>query len=397
MPIYQQPPLNGWVSNLAGILPLSALIEFTEPLGALHLYELSGRGLLWSWVITPAGARLLTSAKDQASSCCLDRPGAVPKLYCMDGRWGDAYPCSNPFTIRTCVEVAGLSTKLGLANPEIQGLRRQRLRIVRVSLNEMKPTRRTFISSLLLGCVDKNDWAWTVVSIVGWLLFLWTLSDCILSGLYLATAYLAALVVTGIVIQQSHGSRPRRLLDPKPSSYSRLVVVCDSLNGNEWTAFIGPNTTIDSLLNKPLYQVEPSAHPRIHRLLLRVLVAIQWALAALACAFKDWNAIVVFLWITLCTFISSYLYSERNAIASWLRANRVQLEKVEINFTSRRAMLTTLVALNPDRESTKWIDPILAPSQDRTDWEAALQKHLLSGMFVSLPTKLWCSTDEGKK
>lgn len=92
----------------------------------------------------------------------------------------------------------------------------------------------------------------------------------------------------------------------------------------------------------------------------------------------------IFAWIAFCAFISSYVCSEHNAISNWLRTNGVRVEKVEMNFTSRRAMLTTLVALNPDKEKTKWIDPILTPSQDRTNWEAALQKCLANGTFLNL-------------
>ena len=63
MPVLTLPALDGWLANLAGILPLSALAEFTDPPRMLHAYQLSGCGLLWNWAVTPAGARLLLSVR----------------------------------------------------------------------------------------------------------------------------------------------------------------------------------------------------------------------------------------------------------------------------------------------------------------------------------------------
>ena len=107
MRIINLPKLGGMPANVTGILPLAALIDFTDPEQILHFYQLSGRGMMWNWVITPACARLILS-HDGTGACCLDQGSAVPPLLCLDGRWGDLYHCSNPSTIRACMEVEAL-------------------------------------------------------------------------------------------------------------------------------------------------------------------------------------------------------------------------------------------------------------------------------------------------
>jgi hypothetical protein len=41
-PIVTPPPLNTWEQQLAGIVPLSALIEFIDLATKLHIFELTG-------------------------------------------------------------------------------------------------------------------------------------------------------------------------------------------------------------------------------------------------------------------------------------------------------------------------------------------------------------------
>lgn len=80
-------------------------------------------------------------------------------------------------------------------------------------------------------------------------------------------------------------------------------------------------------------------------------------------------------------------------VRDWLRsAANLQLDRFQVQISSRRALLNTVIALNPDtfalaeattspnqciknrtlsEQATRWIDPILKPSADRTNWEAA--------------------------
>ena len=67
------PSLAVWLQQLAGILPLTALIDFTDLSVKLHAFELSGAVPFWNWAITPAGARLLLSSQDTTYTCCLDQ------------------------------------------------------------------------------------------------------------------------------------------------------------------------------------------------------------------------------------------------------------------------------------------------------------------------------------
>ena len=389
------PKLGGMPANVTGILPLAALIDFTDPKQILHFYQLSGRGMMWNWVITPACARLILS-HDGTGTCCLDEGSAVPPLMCLDGRWGDLYHCSNPSTIRACMGVAALkkikidpsSCDQCRAGPQRvqsqplwpqplwpqpvqpQRLRPQSLRIILVLPAEGKGIKGRFWDSV---------WYEAIASVSG-LVFLTTLITTIVTKLYIATSYLIVVLLTGVIIHFSYGRHARLITKQEPPPFSRLVLVADNFNEDEWTAFIGPNVVLNPLLNKPLQQINPPTPRRLWQLqrVLFALVALQWGLTIIASGYQDWDAFVVFAWIALCELTSSFLYSEHSSAKSWLESNGLRLKGVDAELSFRSSMLSLLVALNPDTSihtssGQKWIDPFLAPSdEDRIEWEKAL-------------------------
>ena len=90
-PIPPLPPLAPWLQQLAGILPLCALIEFIDNATKLHVFQLNRSVPIWNWPVTPAGARLLLSSGGLSAdeACHLDQAGQSPVLHCIDGRYGD--------------------------------------------------------------------------------------------------------------------------------------------------------------------------------------------------------------------------------------------------------------------------------------------------------------------
>lgn len=402
MAVLELPNLGGWLADAAGILPLSAVIEFTDVAIKIHSYELSGRGPLWNWLVSPISARLLFSNNDGSNTCCLDHAERTPPLHCIDGRWGALYPAHSPFTIRACVSQTKQSFKgVKHTNDAVNGFRRQRLEVLRVSLDRIEteeraesdtegesveksaPSPQRFLGlTHILRRIDKHGRGWFSIMLIGWLLWFLVLVTSLLAGLYLAVSYLVTLALTGLVIRYSHGHKARKLLDRGPSEFSRMVVLCDGLSGNNWVVFIGGYRAVDSLLNKPLYKSKPVPVPGVLRGLSQLLVVTQWGLTVAACAFQDWNALVISVWIAVCACTSTYIYTERSSVQGWLKSNQVVLEKAEVTFGTRQAMLSALVALNPDRKNTKWIDHILEPSDDRKRWEEALLEKLETGGFI---------------
>ena len=395
------PQLGGMPANVTGILPLAALIDFTNPEQILHFYQLSGRGIAWNWVITPACARLILSL-DGTGACCLDEGSAVPPLLCLDGRWGDLYHCSNPSTIRACMEVAALgkikidplsreqsrvqpqrvqSQLLQTQRVQPQPLRPQRLRIILVSRAESKGAKRLFRDSI---------W-YKAITLVAASVFVIALMITSSYELYIATLYLIVVLLTGVFIHVSYGFNARLITEEMTPPFPRLVVVADNFNEDKWTAFIGPNLLLNPLLNKPLKQnnslrnkplkeKNPLIHLRLRQLqwIFFILVALQWGLTIIASGYQDWNAFVVFAWIALCALTSSFLYNEHSSAKSWLGSNGLRLNRVDVELSFQMPMLSLLVALNPDTSihtssGQKWIDPILAPSdENRIKWEKAL-------------------------
>ena len=398
------PKLGGMPANVTGILPLAALIDFTDPEHILHFYQLSGRGVAWNWVITPACARLILS-HDGTGACCLDEGSAVPPLMCLDGRWGDLYHCSNPSTIRACIEVAAPERiQIDPLSPEqnpvqLQGSQLQLLRLQRVQSQPVRlqrvqsqllrpqrvqpqPLRPQRLRIILLSPAESTFWdsvLYGTITLVSGLVFFATLVTTVLAKLYLATSYLIVVLLTGVVIRASYGCHARQISEQMPPLFRRLVVVADNFNEDEWTAFIGPNMVLNPLLNKPLQQINPPTPLRLWQLqwVLFTLVALQWGLTIIVSGYQDWNAVVVFAWIALCALTSSFLYSEHWSTKWWLDRNGLRLKRMDVELSFQRSMLSLLVALNPDTIHTssgqKWIDPILAPSdEDRIKWEKAL-------------------------
>jgi hypothetical protein len=141
-------------------------------------------------------------------------------------------------------------------------------------------------------------------------------------------------------------------------------------------------------LNKPLLHTDHAAqfkHRRFLKPFLRLLIAAQWGLILVASAEQNWDAILISIGIIFCAYTSSFIFRTSDSIASWLTSNHVGIEKMSATFTGRRAMLSAMLAVNPDRQNdgslrTDWLDPILKPSADRVKWVQQLQRRLFDNV-----------------
>jgi len=385
------PPLSVLLQHLAGILPLSALIEFIDIATKVHLFELNGSVALWNWPVTPPGARLLLSGEDTSDACCLDRIQRSIVLHCIDGRYGDWYPSSTPTTTRLCVSAQKNVIVVPNASPNMADVmgRKQRLEVVRVRQQapELASKSHLPLYRAVVSRLPAHSIKYTFVSAVGWLCLVGLVIISLLAQLYVAAAYLLLMPLTGKLVQFSHGGKARRLLDERASEFQRLVVATSSLNGSEWWAFYGGSFTLNSFLNKPLHRTSNPPNPKLLRRLLRVMIAAQWALIVTSCAQQNWGAFVISFWIAICACVSTYVYPPESSVQDWLQDScNLSLEKIQAEFSSRRSMLTAMVYLNPDskEQRTEWIDPILAPSADRKDWESALFAVMATGTSLAL-------------
>jgi len=405
------PEMPVYIQQLAGILPLTALVEFIDLPTKLHGFHLTGRVQLWNWAITPAGARLLLQTRDNENACCLDSFDRSATLHCIDGRFGDLYPSSTPTTTR--LWLGSLSSAVDIPNPNPRmrqdNIRKQKLEVIVVLKDESHVAlQQAFEESRLpfWRALFKTDRAWwsplrfRLLSLLGWLLWCLAVATSLASGLYIAAAYLLLLPLTGLAVKHSHGGPPRKLLDGRMTEYKRVVVATNSLNGSDWWLFYGGSTIVNSLLNKPLNRAA-AGHggntngnhtPRSQLVmgLLQLCIVSQWGLAVASCAFQDWNAIIVSAWLAFCACSSAYLYPARDCVRDWLELDcKIRAVKIRAEFSSRRSLLGAMVLLNPDTKTslsstTNWMNPILSPCDERTQWETALLKYIDQGcMFFS--------------
>jgi len=395
-PFIVLPSLSLWLQQLAGILPLTALIEFIDLATKLHVFELGGAVSLWHWPVTPAGARLLLSSRENTDACCLDHIENCTILHCIDGRYGDNYPSSTPTTTRLCVSTREVAIRVENDSPNMkaEGGRKQKLEVV--LLTQLQPT---FLSNLADPLVSKQPSSflrryvrglsaysvkYRIVAGVGWACWIGATIVSFMARLYVAGAYLLLMPLTGLLVRITHGSAPRHLLDERSSDFQRMVVATSSMNGSDWFAFYGGSYTVNSLLNKPLYRVGVAPISTIIKILLRVLIGGQWVLIVGSCALQDWNALVISMWLTFCLLISTFAYPPESSVRDWLRYScNISVERIQAEFSTRRSMLSAMIYLNPDsiERRTKWIDPILADTAERREWESAVLRFIADGMF----------------
>jgi hypothetical protein len=403
-PAFDLPSLSATVQQLAGILPLTALIEFIDLPKKLHGFDLTGRIPLWNWPITPIGARLLLQTRDNVEVCCLDSFDRSATLHCIDGRFGDVYPSSAPTTTRLWLAAVKSISKVSNNSPNMQRehIRRQRLEVVLISPNE--DTARPFEKLVKLPFWRrahlKRDWKpprYRIFSLTGWVLWIGAVAVSLTVALHVAAAYLILLPVSGLAVQFTHGGCPRRLLDDHMSVHKRIVIVTNSLNGSDWWLFYGETPALNSLLNKPLYRVGRPA-PRYAPILLQALIVAQWTLAVGSCALQDWNAIIISLWLAFCICSSAYYYPSQLGAKDWLKLDcHMDVKTVMAEFSSRRSMLGAIFYLNPDTKtgSTNWMNPILTPCEERSRWESALLRSIADGRML-LDVRFFSCLDANK-
>ena len=234
----------------------------------------------------------------------LDQVGHSPVLHCIDGRYGFWYPSNTQTTTRMCTSKPSAHTFVPNPSPNLADLQARSQRLEVISLRRLKWTScqsRRKVKSTCLVLFDKvirrvgsqHSIMYSLTSGIGWILWTGVTTVFFMSRLYIAGVYLLLMPLTGLVVSYTHGGKPRRLLDGRPSPFKRLVVTTSSLNGNSWQAFYGESNTLNSLLNKPLVRVATSSTSVPLRLLLRLLIVCQCLLTLGSCALQDWNALVV--------------------------------------------------------------------------------------------------------
>ncbi|EYB23506.1 hypothetical protein FG05_30541 [Fusarium graminearum] len=411
-----------WVAELAGILPLSALIDFIEIPSKLHILELSGSVPLWSWAITPSGSRLLLAkpnvvcGKPVRQDCYMDRFGNSPPLEALDGRYGERYFVSSPETLRLLLDGTKVEHILNdhlnmtddklirrVQNVEIIHFERKDA-ITPANVSSGVPTEVSSLASSrtslykrfasFVGVLHKTPFVYLATAFVGWIFWVCTL---IISGLFefwICFAFVLLLPITGVVVSLLFGKQPRKLLVDMPSPYVRLLLIAEHMNTDSWKIIIGESSVVNSLANRPL---EPSQSPpsstrtTILRQLLRLSILGQWGLALGAAATKQWDAYLIGFWIAFPIFCHGYLISPSFCAKGWLEQQAgVGVKRYRTQASTRRSLLNLIIALNPDsfglgeggkidyeyfdKGGMKWINPILAESYSRREWEEATRQ-----------------------
>ncbi|KAI2472374.1 hypothetical protein F4781DRAFT_360284 [Annulohypoxylon bovei var. microspora] len=288
------------------------------------------------------------------------------------------YNAASPETLRLCLATAP-RTRIVNDHPNMQEdhPRPQNLTVVHVS--RLQGARKSRSSRILFGA-----------STVGWILLLGLIVTTSILKCYISVVFLLIIPATGIVIYITRGGDTPTLRVRCGSDYNRLVVAALHMNETDWFAFYGEATIVNALLNWPLRVKRFSrANHWVFSIALRFLVLGQWTLAIGAASTQSWDAYIITFWIVLCIFSNIFVFSTHRCCSDWLEQSAgFRLNRIETKLSSRRALLNTLVALNPDTfsydpvtrqerqdspfpSSFAWIDPILKNCAERDKWEEA--------------------------
>ena len=133
--------------------------------------------------------------------------------------------------------------------------------------------------------------------------------------------------------------------------------------------------------------------------------------AIAAAALQGWDAFIIAFWIAISILSRTFVFSEERTVFEWVQqyAN-VKLSRYRVPLSSRRTLLSTIVALNPDtfplvarsdvtdysllwdgalNGPLKWIDPILKDSKDRQEWLKALRLALKENEVGLDSSEVW--------
>lgn len=403
---------HDWIGELAGLLPISALLEFLDASHVFHLYQLTGATAWWCWPITPAGFRMLRARRVSDETCLLDDYDASTTPVCLDGRYGDRYPLANPETMRLCLDA---SKSHHVPNTHKNMLRRD-IRPHTVDLVHVM--RRPSDANKPPSAAVLRDPFSVFSRLAGWVVWAGMVAFSIVSTSWLFLTFLLLVTATGYVISRLFPAGPRRLRVDRGSGYNRLVLSAQHMNATHWTIYYGESSVVNSLLNWPLRLEKP---PELVvqewravwlRSLLHVLILGQWAMTVGAAALKDWNAYGISFWVLFCIFMNSWSFATAHSAGSWLRhVAAVGLERYTVMVSSRRTLLNLVLALNPDTfaldPQTKktdvgrfspgavaWMDDILKAGEARSAWEDASRLAMIREMETR-GTELAASDDKG--
>jgi hypothetical protein len=428
---------RAWLAQLGGILPLSALIDFLDVPRAFHLFQLKHQIPLWCWPITPAGSRILLARHGATESCWLDCVENSATPTCLDGRYGDQYPMANSRTLGMCLEsYPTVSITNGHRNMTTEaGRRPQTLEVVvmkqippeiivsRCLWKDFAANRRqiagansaengigargelldcttswrctVFCRSAGLLSMARRNWLHRSTVGVGWALWVFLVVASTALQSYLSLAFLVAILLSGLSNIAIHGNKPRRQATRDTGGHvsdmgghNRIVLTAEHVNATHWRAYYGVSTVVNPLLNWPLLPGEFKDKRRhvLLRHLLRASIYMQWTTAVGAAAQQGLAAYLIALWIFFCIICINHTFCSDLAARDWLEGSaEVRLQRYTACLSSRRALLNTVMCLNPDTQPAQsasapnqpgqttlegigWMDPILKTGAARDLW-----------------------------
>lgn len=255
------------------------------------------------------------------------------------------------------------STSFQGSRPVLQStLKFRRCQMLHVLQYERKPADTTSVGMRVHIWLDRLRESKTYTLLSSLILIVGAVAVC-MCGAYGTAAVLMLNALSRIVCIFIIIRRPPGYLLSN-EDYDAYMLMAAHSNAMEWYLHIGDRAIVDTLLNKPMIEIDHEAYWTIFAAWwFKFAHIVQLTAMTFTAAQKGWDGIFLLALV----FVDKGLrwYVRGNALAlNWMNREEVHVEKKSFAFTGRTMLMGT-IQLHSENKIKRWMDDILAPHPRR--------------------------------
>lgn len=185
---------------------------------------------------------------------------------------------------------------------------------------------------------------------------------CCLIGAYGTASILFCGAATHVVAWTITIRRPNGYLRNNEPQDACMLVASHN-NAMEWHLFTGDRAIVDTLLNKPMFEVPTGRTAAIATAWFRLAHLLQLAAMTFVAAQKGWDGVILVV-LVLAHWLMHVLFREWTLAQHWMEREEVDASVRSFEFGGRVAMMGAIQAFS-ETNITSWMDEILVPHPRR--------------------------------
>ncbi|OAA41409.1 hypothetical protein NOR_05487 [Metarhizium rileyi] len=375
------PPIPAIVSEWCALLPLVCHLA-TSSDGFLTVGEVSLLGQIRIPIVPMLGSLLGVSQLLNQSARYLDFAGvgARGSLTVWDVKWGSVFPAANGAAVawicdclkqtsdHPVVDVPKETSRRRLRRLPREGStedkhykRGQTLRVHNFSFTDKPKESASFFRSPLARRMARYLW---------FLLSSLTIVFLFMLGTYGTACVLFCTTISQMVACKTSVTRPSTYLK-NTELHDAAMLVAAHENSVEWQLFIGDREIVDTLLNKPMIEVQ-DGHG-LASMWFEAAHALQLVAMTYVAAQKGWDGVLLLL-LVMGDGVYSLTARGKNLARLWMEKEGVRATSLSFRFSGRTSMIGA-IELFKGKGADTWMDTILIPHPRREAWLKDLRGH----------------------